>query len=488
MSNEYPKARVVSVEELFKEHGPKLRIPAYQRPYRWKQENVLQLLQDVLNNMEAGKREYRIGTIILYCNAEGELEIVDGQQRLTTILLILAKKGLDFGTAQNICYQYNSVAAIRENNDFVERWFEENAADNGGEIAQYLLNGCRFVEIVVDNLSEAFQMFDTQNGRGKSLEHYNLLKAYHIRAMEQNTQEEKILCDRNWEAATQYDATPDIHDDPNVDILRQLFQEQLFKSRLWCRNETAKNFTRNDLGEFKGFTIDKNHAIAHPFQNPFLLQYLTEKFCRNVLAGTIGTQSRFEAGETENVNPFVSLNQVIINGKAFFEYVETYVELYKKMFIELGSYQLADFKKFFYTYCLCPVEERGKQNVSEVLRRTDAFLDLNEYSSRTGDTYLREVYKSLCFVLLDKFGEKILLNYYKNLFRLVYQTRIQYYAVRYSTAMEAPKGLFSIIHRAKNTVDLLEIYRLASRLKDNQYKKPEVKLPESIRKFIKEGK
>ena len=489
MSNEYPKARVVSVEELFKEHGPKLRIPAYQRPYRWKQENVLQLLQDVLNNMEAGKREYRIGTIILYCNAAGQLEIVDGQQRLTTILLILrnAQKELDFEAPHCIRYQENSAAAIRENNTFIETWLKGNTTDNGTALAQYLLTGCKFVEIVVDDLSEAFQMFDTQNGRGKSLEDYNLLKAYHIRAMEQNTQEEKIQCDRNWEAATQYDATPDIQDDPNVDIRRQLFQEQLFKSRLWCRNETAKNFTRNDLGEFKGFTIDKNHAIAHPFQNPFLLQYLTEKFYRNVLAGTIGTQPRFEAGETEKVNPFVSLNQVIINGKAFFEYVETYVELYKKMFIELGSYQLADFKKFFYTYCLCPPKERGKQNVSEALRRTEAFLDLNEYSSRTGDTYLREVYKSLCFVVLDKFGEKILLKYYKNLFRLVYQTRIQHYAVRYGTAMKAPKGLFFIIHRAKNTADLLEIDRLVSRLKDNQYRKPEVKLPEFIRKFIKEG-
>lgn len=45
--------------------------------------------------------------------------------------------------------------------------------------------------IVVKDRSEAFQMFDSQNGRGKELEAYNLLKAYHIRAMEQNSREEK---------------------------------------------------------------------------------------------------------------------------------------------------------------------------------------------------------------------------------------------------------------------------------------------------------
>ena len=37
-------------------------------------------------------------------------------------------------------------------------------------------------------------MFDSQNGRGKELEAYNLLKAYHIRAMELNGQDEKIKC------------------------------------------------------------------------------------------------------------------------------------------------------------------------------------------------------------------------------------------------------------------------------------------------------
>lgn len=466
-----------------------LCIPPYQRSYRWTTGNVLQLLEDIRESMEAGKREYRIGTLLFYRpNEAAPLEIVDGQQRLTTILLILknATKGLDFKAAKRIRYQNNSAAAIRKNNDFIEKWMKENTSDNGVAFAQYLLTSCKFAEIVVNDLSEAFQMFDTQNGRGKSLELYNLLKAYHIRAMEQNTQEERVQCDRNWEDATQYDATPDIQDDPNVDILGQLFKEQLFKSRLWCRNETAKDFTKDDLDEFKGFTIDKNHAIDHPFQNPFLLQYLTEKFYRNVLAGTIGTQSRFEAGETEKVNPFVNLNQVIINGKAFFEYVETYVELYKKMFIELGSYQLADFKKFFYTHCLCPVDKPEEQHADAALKRTDAFRDLNNFSWRTGDTYLREVYKSLCFVLLDKFGEKILLKYYKNLFRLVYQIRIQHYAVRYTTAMELPKSLFFLIHCAKNTVDLLEIDKLASGLK-NQIYGYENKLPLCISNFIKEG-
>jgi len=463
-----------------------LSLPDYQRPYRWTTENVLQLLEDIRRSQVEGKLEYRIGTTIFFHNENRKLEIVDGQQRLTTILLIAKVAGSGGITAEStLLYPANSVDAIQENHRFIEGWMRENTNDRGKALAEYLLKNCKFMEIVVDDLSEAFQMFDTQNGRGKSLEAYNLLKAYHIRAMEQNTQEERIQCDRDWEGATQYDATPDIQNDPNVDILGQLFREQLFKGRLWCRNDDAKDFTKDDIGEFKGFTIDKNHPINFPFQNPFLLQYLTEKFYRNVLSGAIGTKTRLESGETDKANPFVNISQTIINGKAFFEYVGTYVELYKRMFIELGSYQLAEFKKFFYLQCL--IYNPQTTVWEDAKYRTNAFQDTNYLSRRTGDTYLREAYKSICFVLLDKFGEKTLLKYHKILYRLIYQVRLQVYAVKYPTAMSAPKTYFAIIQRAKSELDLLQLDKLVAELKEKQFAYPQ-KMPEALSNFIIQGK
>ena len=44
-------------------------------------------------------------------------------------------------------------------------------------------------------LSEAFQLFDSQNNRGKSLEPHDLLKAYHLR--KQYSEDEKIV--EKWE-------------------------------------------------------------------------------------------------------------------------------------------------------------------------------------------------------------------------------------------------------------------------------------------------
>lgn len=483
------KANIKTTGEIL-QHS--LVVPAYQRAYRWDIKNVLQLLNDIQNSMEDGKTEYRIGTCIFFCkrldDEECNKEIIDGQQRLTTIILFLkCSKYPDpdffqkYISMNSIMYQENSEFAIRRNYRFIKEWIATNTNDDGFSFTQYLLNNCKFSEIIVDDLSEAFQMFDTQNGRGKSLELYNLLKAYHIRAMEQNTQEEKIRCDRNWEAAIQYDATPDIQTDPNVDILKQLFSEQLFKSRLWCRNETAKPFSRDDIGEFKGITVDKNHSIVYPFQNPYLLQYLTEKFYNSVLSGTIGTKTRFDSGEPDNIDPFVNINHPIINGKPFFDYIETYVEIYKRMFIELGTYQLAEFKEFFYMYCLAYDNDKDKWNKART--KTDAFNGACSKAKRVGDKYLRETYKSICFVLFDKFGERILLKYYKPLYRLVYKNRLQYTAVKQSMVLQMPTSLFAIISKAKDPLDLMKLDTLANAI-ENSFDH-EDKLPQSLTSFIK---
>lgn len=154
------------------------------------------------------------------------------------------------------------------------------------------------------------------------------------------------------------------------------------------------------------------------------------------------------------------------------------------MFIELGSYQLAEFKEFFYLHCL--TYNPQKTAWEEAKYRTDAFRDTDNLSRRTGDTYLREAYKSICFVLLDKFGEKTLLKYYKLLYRLIYQVRLQFYAVKYPTAMSAPKQYFAIIQRAKNESDLLQLNKLVADLKGMQFAYPD-KMPEVLKNFINQG-
>lgn len=67
-------------------------IPPYQRPYSWKTENVQQLLEDVWEAYGNSDEEYFIGSLITIEIEKGKrYDVVDGQQRLTTLNLILAR-------------------------------------------------------------------------------------------------------------------------------------------------------------------------------------------------------------------------------------------------------------------------------------------------------------------------------------------------------------------------------------------------------------
>ena len=474
------EAKIVSVCDILKIN---FQIPEYQRPYRWEKENVRQLLEDILSSKESGKLRYRIGSVIFH-QEKDIYNIVDGQQRLTTLCLL--KKACDNEIDDRLKFNHNdSYVHIKDNYSFILSWLGENCGASKEEYWNYVENSCDLVQIIVTDLSEAFQMFDSQNGRGKELEAYNLLKAYHIRAMEQDSQDEKIRCDKQWESATIYDATPTIIGDANgnIDILQQLFNEQLYRSRIWSKKYVAYNFSKKNIGEFKGFTIDKNHPVQYSYQNPQLLQYLTTKFYKNVLEGTISTQTRFISGDEENINPFVNINQSIVNGKSFFEFIETYVEIYKRMFVDLSSFQLSEFKGFFYKYCL-------KYGADEKER----FIDYSFYpkgnACRSGDSYLRELYKSLVFVLFDKFGEKGLYKYYKTLYRLVYLNRLTKKQVKYNSVAELPHSYFDIIVQAKDLSDLSELQQIFEKQKEKEEKNLNnyTNIDQSVINFIKEGK
>ena len=459
-----------------------LQIPNYQRPYCWEMDNVRQMLTDIQYSKESGRQKYRIGSVILHQDGD-TYNIVDGQQRLTTLSLL--KKACGYICDDKLKFNHeDSYKHIQENYLFLQTWLDENCRTSKKDFWEYITKSCDFVQIVVTDLSEAFQMFDSQNGRGKELEAYNLLKAYHIRAMELESQEEKIKCDKQWEAATLYDATPTIIGDVNgnIDLLKQLFDEQLYRSRIWSRQSSANAFSKREIGEFKGFTIDKNHPAKFPYQNPQLLQYLTAKFYKNVLEGTVSVQTRFLSGDDGNINPFVNVNQKIVNGKSFFEYIETYTEIYKRMFVDLGSFQLAEFKGFFYKYCLnygAKEEERLEPY---------AFHAKGYQSNRDGDTYLRELYKSLVFVLFDKFGENGLNKYYKILYRLVYINRLANKKVKYALVADLPHDYFSVIANAKDLADLSQLYQIFEKIKKEKKLDNYSNIDGSIIEFVKEGK
>jgi hypothetical protein len=445
------KAEIKTVKNVIEQN---LDIPHYQRPYCWDENNVRLLLQDISDSWRSNKKTYRIGSVILY-KEEGsdQLCIVDGQQRITTILLILKilKSNIEKSLCESLKYEHiNSKNNIIKNYEFIQQWINENIKEKNSDFLKYLTEYCEFVEIVVTDLSEAFQMFDSQNGRGKELETYNLLKAYHIRAMECIEQETKIKCDKRWEDATRYKQNPNNEKENIKDVLKQIFDEQLYRTRIWSRKEEAYEFNKKHITEFKGTTFDKCLDSKYPFQNKLLLQFFATNFLNSVGADVKGIKTRFKNGDLDNINPFVLITQDIVNGESFFDYIETYVQIYKQLFIDLESAPLKEFKGFFKEYC-------------------------QDYAgaNRTGDKYLKELYKSLIFITFDKFGEDGVNKYYYTLYSLVYRLRLESKQVRYNSVAKYPLPFFVIIEQAKSDLDLQELEKKEQEKFDCTYENAE---------------
>ncbi|CAD2224003.1 conserved hypothetical protein [Pseudoalteromonas sp. 3J6] len=79
---------IISVSTLLKKSN--LAIPNYQRPYKWTQANLADLLGDL--KIYRGKLAYRLGSIVFHQHSEKKqetLDIVDGQQRTLTLVLLV---------------------------------------------------------------------------------------------------------------------------------------------------------------------------------------------------------------------------------------------------------------------------------------------------------------------------------------------------------------------------------------------------------------
>ena len=63
------------------------RIPRFQRPYSWTQENIQDFWDDVVKD---APENYFIGSMVAFADGKQRFGIVDGQQRLTTITILLS--------------------------------------------------------------------------------------------------------------------------------------------------------------------------------------------------------------------------------------------------------------------------------------------------------------------------------------------------------------------------------------------------------------
>lgn len=263
------KAEIRSVEELL---GWELRIPPYQRPYKWTKKNITDLLLDIETSIREAKKykdfKYRVGTVILHANTEeGKLtyDIVDGQQRLLSFLLL--KRCLDPNfTCKLLSAKFSDKVTqknLHENYKAIREWFAFSPAGMREDFKQAMKKHLEVVVITVDEISEAFQLFDSQNSRGRALYPHDLLKAYHLRVISGKKGEERAV--EEWEAK-----------DPKA--IEELFRDYLFPIWHWARRRKCGDFTTADIDLYKGVEPDSEYAYAYRVRRTGARYQITEPF------------------------------------------------------------------------------------------------------------------------------------------------------------------------------------------------------------------
>lgn len=300
----------------------RLAIPEYQRPYKWTARNAIQLLDDILEARNSNKEVYRVGTLILHREKNQELyNIVDGQQRIITFSLLLLslyemvdnskeKRKIDFLNQQVFNNTYSRHNIPNNLNAFRRRLHKSTDGDNNVEhiidmkrLRNFIEQQCELIVVITDDVSEAFQFFDSQNARGKALYPHDLLKAYHLREMSDIDEAKTEQIVKEWEKIPQQD-------------LAAFFGDYIYRIKEWINGNWAYKLNEHNIYKFKGITKKAHTPYAQFYKSAFSYAEFINSSAMPFVSGT------------REVNAF-QLNTPIIAGKPFFDYTKRYYEILK---------------------------------------------------------------------------------------------------------------------------------------------------------------
>lgn len=231
-----PVSEVLSISEIYRKSLP-LVVPTWQRDFAWSADDHVQKLIDDLSEFyerqdTSTSSYYLLGQVIFVPNANGKMEVVDGQQRLTSIYLFLLcllnafKVRVDVQSVQKNMTTYsdliNAVADgdeirialpfqdgtrvlehlyLRELTgdrielgseltrsqlnllsvyDCFQGWIDGQLLDENALVAYSLriLNSVYLTRLVIDDIPQAMDYFEKMNRRGLPLAAADLLKNY----------------------------------------------------------------------------------------------------------------------------------------------------------------------------------------------------------------------------------------------------------------------------------------------------------------------
>lgn len=352
------KDRITQDEKGNNINGVKLSIPNYQRPYKWTSKNAIQLLDDILDAKNNNKETYRVGTLILhYEKTNSTYDIVDGQQRTITFSLLLMALGVESlkFMNQSVANNPNNKSNIPNNFRILKRRADNLVNENEKtDLLEYIKENCELIVVITEDLSEAFQFFDSQNARGKKLYPHDLLKAYHLREMRERDSIETEMVVKGWEDLPQNE-------------LSRLFSDYLYRITEWTKGNKAYELTEHNINKFKGINQNDHFPYAQFFKGAFAYTEMVNHSAMPFVSGM------------RNLKSF-QLDTPIIAGKPFFDYAKHYYAILKDI-------QNNDKYEGYFI------------NDVEIVKT----LDLSKYKNGVGNRITRLLFDTSVLLYVDRF-------------------------------------------------------------------------------------
>ena len=351
-----------------------LHIPEYQRPYVWKEKQINGLLKDLVEyskDESEDKPLYYLGSIILHQHGD-KLKIIDGQQRITTLLLLnkfknpLFKSGIIHSASE-------SISNIKYNLSYLKSVFEgevfEFIEDKGALMKSLDLNKINVTLVVTNSEDLAYTFFETQNTGGVRLSGSDILKAHHLRAIKNV----KIVNHhaRKWEMI----------DSKEVEYVVQ----NLTKIRFWDNRKWKQfPFYRDERG-IKDVLIDEYTLKTNKDEKDVSYHYSAIK--------REGEQiSQLQESQ------YKQIKQPLSDGNNTLDYINDYIVLYQLLF----------------------------KNTKVDYRIDDRFYDFRDsvLHGKNGTLFLRELMEVAVISYVSRFGFYKLYDATLWLYRMIYSLRV----------------------------------------------------------------
>lgn len=225
---------------------------------------------------------------------------------------------------------------------------------NVADLRDFIENQCEIIVVITNDISEAFQFFDSQNARGKKLFPHDLLKAYHLREMNDLGVDDTVKIVKRWENMNQKE-------------LADLFGEYLYRVREWLHGNKAWELNEHNIDKFKGINKTDNSPYAQFFKGAYAYADMVNKSALPFVSGM------------RTLNPF-QLEAPIVAGKPFFDYASHYFSILKD--IQNNDKYVGYFVN------------------GNVIVQT---LDLRKYRNGTGNRITRKLFDLAALLYVDRF-------------------------------------------------------------------------------------